>query len=139
MIEPTTQQMRSVYCGEIRRKTSRVTEDHKKTQRALAQRLHVTSGTISNYENGNHLPDVDKLVDLADLFGVSTDYLLDRCNSQLPLSHWDAPLLDNMTAGEVIHLISRLSPSRKSALLLILHDLSSAQQRFQKEMNPNLP
>ena len=119
--------------GKFGEKLAELRQDHKMTQRALAQRLHVTS------ENGNHLPDVDKLVDLADLFGVSTDYLLDRCNSQLPLSHWDAPLLDNMTAGEVIHLISRLSPSRKSALLLILHDLSSAQQRFQKEMNPNLP
>lgn len=125
--------------GKFGEKLAELRQDHKMTQRALAQRLHVTSGTISNYENGNHLPDVDKLVDLADLFGVSTDYLLDRCNSQLPLSHWDAPLLDNMTAGEVIHLISRLSPSRKSVLLLILHDLSSAQQRFQKEMNPNLP
>ena len=110
--------------GKFGEKLAELRQDHKMTQRALAQRLHVTSGTISNYENGNHLPDVD--------------YLLDRCNSQLPLSHWDAPLLDNMTAGEVIHLISRLSPSRKSALLLILHDLSSAQQRFQKEMNPNL-
>lgn len=118
--------------GKFGEKLAELRQDHKMTQRALAQRLHVTSGTISNYENGNHLPDVDKLVDLADLFGVSTDYLLDRCNSQLPLSHWDAPLLDNMTAGEVIHLISRLSPSRKSALLLILHDLSPHNNAFKR-------
>lgn len=66
--------------GKFGEKLAELRQDHKMTQRALAQRLHVTSGTISNYENGNHLPDVDKLVDLADLFGVSTDYLLDRCS-----------------------------------------------------------
>lgn len=51
--------------GKFGEKLAELRQDHKMTQRALAQRLHVTSGTISNYENGNHLPDVDKLVDLA--------------------------------------------------------------------------
>ena len=50
--------------GKFGEKLAELRQDHKMTQRALAQRLHVTSGTISNYENGNHLPDVDKLVSL---------------------------------------------------------------------------
>lgn len=45
--------------GKFGEKLAELRQDHKMTQRALAQRLHVTSGTISNYENGNHLPDVD--------------------------------------------------------------------------------
>lgn len=96
--------------GKFGEKLAELRQDHKMTQRALAQRLHVTSGTISNYENGNHLPDVDKLVDLADLFGVSTDYLLDRCNSQLPLSHWDA---DDIFQSTLPKLIDKLADLRR--------------------------
>ena len=40
--------------GKFGEKLAELRQDHKMTQRALAQRLHVTSGTISNYENGNH-------------------------------------------------------------------------------------
>ena len=42
-------------------------QDRKMTQEELAQVLYVTSGTISNYENGVHLPDIEKLISLADL------------------------------------------------------------------------
>lgn len=37
-------------------------QDRKMTQEDLAKVLFVTSGTISNYENGVHLPDIEKLV-----------------------------------------------------------------------------
>ena len=40
-------------------------QDRAWTQRQLAERLHVSIGTISNYENNNHLPDVEKFIDLA--------------------------------------------------------------------------
>ena len=56
-------------------------QDRKMTQEELAQVLYVTSGTISNYENGVHLPDIEKLISLADFFDVTTDYLLGRCAS----------------------------------------------------------
>lgn len=36
-------------------------QDKKMTQEELAQILFVTSGTISNYETGAHLPDIEKL------------------------------------------------------------------------------
>ena len=44
-------------------------QDRKMTQEDLAKVLFVTSGTISNYENGVHLPDIEKLISLADFFG----------------------------------------------------------------------
>ena len=34
--------------------------------------------TISSYETGKNLPPPDKLIALADYFGVTTDYLLGR-------------------------------------------------------------
>lgn len=48
-------------------------QDRGLTQSELGKVISVTSGTISNYEHGFHLPDLEKLVLLADYFGVSTD------------------------------------------------------------------
>lgn len=47
-------------------------------QTALAKKLDVSKQSISNWENGNILPSVDMLCQIADFFHVSTDYLLDR-------------------------------------------------------------
>ncbi len=46
------------------------------TQVQLAQKLNVSKQTVSNWENNNILPSVEMLVKLANVFSVSTDYLL---------------------------------------------------------------
>lgn len=51
---------------------------HNYNQVQLAQKLSVTKQTISNWENNNIQPSIDMLISLADEFGVSTDYLLER-------------------------------------------------------------
>lgn len=48
------------------------------TQAILAKRLGVTKSVISAYENGIRYPSYDVLIKLADIFSVSTDYLLGR-------------------------------------------------------------
>lgn len=53
---------------------------HNWTQVQLAQRLHVSKQTISNWENNNILPSIEMLIKLSKIFGVSTDYLLDLDN-----------------------------------------------------------
>ncbi len=44
----------------------------------LAQKLQVSKQAVSNWENDNIQPSIDMLVRLADVFGVTTDYLLGR-------------------------------------------------------------
>lgn len=44
----------------------------------LAKKLNITKQTISNWENDNIQPSIEMLVRLADLFSVTTDYLLGR-------------------------------------------------------------
>lgn len=51
---------------------------HHFTQVELAKELNVTKQTVSNWENDNIQPSIDMLVKLADFFGVTTDFLLDR-------------------------------------------------------------
>lgn len=98
-------------------------QDRKMTQRDLAEILYVTDGTISNYENGVHLPDIDKLVELADYFNVTTDYLLGRCTSQLSPDVLDELVLDDRTAGKLIRDIQSMSLERRQALSIILNDM----------------
>ncbi|MCM1219849.1 MAG: helix-turn-helix domain-containing protein [Lachnospiraceae bacterium] len=44
----------------------------------IAGALHISIGTMSNYENGIHQPNLEMLCRLADFYEVSTDYLLGR-------------------------------------------------------------
>ena len=47
-------------------------------QKVLASCLKVSVGTISNYENGVHQPDLNTLCKLAEYYGVTIDYLAGR-------------------------------------------------------------
>ena len=46
------------------------------SQEELAFRLDVSRQSVSKWEMGDSLPDLDKIIKLSDIFGVSTDYLL---------------------------------------------------------------
>ena len=47
-------------------------------QLALCEQLSIDQSTLSNYENGRRIPKPDMIVKMADIFGVSTDYLLGK-------------------------------------------------------------
>ncbi len=47
-------------------------------QKELGDAVGVSKQSVSNWENGNIMPSVDLLIRLADVFGVTTDYLLGR-------------------------------------------------------------
>lgn len=57
-------------------------------QKVLASHLKVSIGTISNYENGVHQPDLDTLCRFAEYYDVTIDYLLGRtAHSASPLNY----------------------------------------------------
>lgn len=103
-------------------------EDRGLTQKELGQILHVTGGTISNYEQGVHYPDLEKLIELADFFNVTTDYLLGRVDNNLSPDVFSAALSGGKTVGQAVRLIQRLSPELQSAALLILERLNGHEQ-----------
>lgn len=58
---------------------SRIAEKRKAlgmTQIEFAEKMHVTRQTVSRWENGTVMPDIDKIGEIADILGVSCDYLL---------------------------------------------------------------
>ena len=98
-------------------------QDKKMTQEQLGDVIFVTAGTISNYENNVHLPDVEKLVLLADFFGVTTDYLLGRSSWNLSPNVFQQLIAPDETLGNFIESFSKLSQERKEALLLVMRDM----------------
>ena len=57
----------------------KIAEERKKngwSQEELAEQLGVSRQAVSKWESAGSVPDLQKIIQLADLFGVSTDYLL---------------------------------------------------------------
>lgn len=46
------------------------------SQEQLAEKLHVTHQTISNYENRARICDIDMLINIADVFEITVDELV---------------------------------------------------------------
>lgn len=102
-------------------------QDRGLTQKELGDILCVSSGTISNYENGVHLPDVDKVIALANYFHVTTDYLLGRTSSNLPVELLQQAITNEKTLGDVMASFAKLPANRQAALSLITSDMEVRQ------------
>ncbi len=59
-------------------------EDNNYTQKQIAEYLHVSQNTYSQYECGVLNYPIDILIKLADFYGVSVDYLLGRTSVKKP-------------------------------------------------------
>ena len=68
------EQLKSIIAGNI----ADLRRAHKMTQLDLAEKLNYTDKAISKWERGESIPDVLVLKSIADLFGVTVDYLLEE-------------------------------------------------------------
>lgn len=59
-------------------------EDHDYTQQYVASVLHIQQNTYSQYETGKRQIPIDILIQLADLYNTSTDYILRRTDDPKP-------------------------------------------------------
>ncbi|NCE64524.1 XRE family transcriptional regulator [Pseudoflavonifractor sp. 524-17] len=71
-----------MYLPAIGSKIRQLRRQRNLSQVALAAQLGVSKSVVSSYENSVHLPPYDILIQLAQIFGVSTDYLLGAPNSR---------------------------------------------------------
>lgn len=55
---------------------SRLRKNQKIAAKDVAKKLNIAPQTLSGYENGSHEPPIEILSKLADLYGVSLDYLI---------------------------------------------------------------
>ncbi len=86
-------------------------------QKELASILKVSVGTISNYENGIHFPDQEALIQLADYFGVTTDYLLGRTSYRYNVELLNQEYAPGMTISDLIGIMQNFNPQNTRSLL----------------------
>lgn len=75
------------------------------TQTALAKILHVSRSTVAMWENNGNEPSNDKIMQLADIFNVTTDYLL---NAPTQNRNPRIPVLGTVAAGIPIDAIEEI-------------------------------
>ncbi|MCM1100766.1 MAG: helix-turn-helix domain-containing protein [Clostridium sp.] len=54
------------------------------SQEELADKLDISRQSVSKWESGSSIPDLDKIIKMSGLFGVSTDYLLKEEIEEIP-------------------------------------------------------
>lgn len=63
-------------------------EERAWTQAQVAQQINVARSSYAHYENDTRTPDKATLIYLAEVFRVSTDYLLGRSNIRQTAEHF---------------------------------------------------
>lgn len=101
-------------------------------QKQLAEILNVSPGTVSNYENGAYYPDIEKIIQLADLFHVTTDYLLGRTASNISPDLLNKRIVDGKPIAKYIRILQTLSEDRQRAIIAILEDMDFRRAIEQK-------
>lgn len=96
--------------------------DRHMSQKELAEIMHVSVSTISNYENGVHYPDVDKLMELRSIFNVTIDYLLGLSPVRETYDILVEDILPHKTAYQFLKEFSSLPSEKKALLNTLLED-----------------
>ena len=102
-------------------------------QKELAEYLSVSIGTISNYENSVHFPDLNSLCRIAEYFNVSADYLLGLTTNSMPIDSLNVKLSDGYTVGSVLNSILELSQSSRQKMAQYLSMIKICEEMPQKE------
>lgn len=77
----------------IAKNITNLRQNAKMTQFDLAEKLNYSDKAISKWERAESIPDVSVLKSIADLFGVTVDYLLHDGNTELPQPKDDIALV----------------------------------------------
>ena len=93
-------------------------------QKQLGEIVGVSDKTVSSWEINRTEPKMGIVQQLADYFGVSTDYLLGRISSNLPIDVLQKALTDGTPVSDVIHSLFQLPPDRQRAILLVISDMA---------------
>ena len=106
------------------------------SQEYLAEKLGVSRQSISKWESGAAMPEVNRIVELADLFGVTTDYLLKDKSDQFSGYEGDSVDYHLVSEAEMNHfLASKTSAGKHIAFGVVLCLLSPVFLILSSEIN----
>lgn len=90
-------------------------KEAKITQEKLAEELCVSQETISGYENTKAYPPAHMLIQLADTFHTSVDYLLERTDNRSADGLWESRLSE--LESELVFFFRRLGPAQRERVV----------------------
>jgi transcriptional regulator with XRE-family HTH domain len=98
-------------------------------QKELSALLNLSVGTISNYENSVHAPDLNTLCRLADYFEVTTDYLLGRTDYRCPPEALKDYVVSDYTVCKVVNTILSFDSEKRNSVLMYLDYMKDSHNR----------
>lgn len=101
-------------------------------QKELALLLNMSIGTISNYENGVHSPDLLTLCRLANFFGVTTDYLLGRTEYRCPPEALERYITPDYTAQEIVNTVLSMDANSQVSVVNFVKYMKHLYTKSQK-------
>lgn len=103
-----------------------------KSQAEIASALGITQQIYSNYEIGrNDLP-LRHLLALANLYDVSTDYILGRSVYQKVPPELTAPLTKHVSVGDLVSKIASFKPGSRQHLIHYVNFLNYLEGQKKK-------
>lgn len=105
-------------------------QDAGMSQQELAAKLFVAPSTISNYETGQSRAHAEFICKVADVFNVSTDYLLGRIEFRPPLAMINDEYVDGKSVSSVLIQAMSLSSQRRHILCVLLNDMQRAEKGY---------
>jgi transcriptional regulator with XRE-family HTH domain len=96
-------------------------EEHRYTQRYVAEMCDISKSAIDAYEKGIRKPKLEAIEAIADLYNVDVDYLLGK--TDIPNAYQankNAPGENNLTEGEIAWLeLYRMMPDEQTRAILV--------------------
>ena len=94
------------------------------SQEELANRLGVSRQAVSKWESASSIPDLDKILKMSDLFGVSTDYLL-KDSLEMERAMKELSEDDHVESGIGEETVRMISMETANVYLKLLQKISS--------------
>lgn len=105
---------------DIMENLKKLRKQHKLSQQKLADILHISQQSIYKYENDITFPDIEILIQMADYFSTSIDYLVGYTD----ISHKIEPVTDSMlneTESAILDKYRTLPAHKKEIINTIIN------------------
>lgn len=114
---------------------SEIRKDKGYTQEKLAEVLHVTKSTLSNYENNRRTPDIAFIKAFSKLMDVSVDYIVGTTEIAQGISILKKRVGKNTRMEQIINMILTLDSKHGEDLISQLNYISFHCRVYDKKNN----
>ena len=112
----------------VGKRIANLRQEKKLTQKTLAKILNMSPSNISNYESETYWPNLDTISKLADLFNVTTDYLLGRTDYRCSPETLENYVSSDYTVQDIVNTLLTLDEGSRDAVAKYVNFLEKSQK-----------